>query len=357
MRINRKALPDVCVRLFVMFALAVSVIIAVNLCSGCKSTSPLASSLGSNLQVSDYKAAGEAVGEAGYYSYAFLKQDAKYAKYTQRCEEIYKALEAAQGGDADTSIDVAAINDAALQVLQVVLAAKYVPTQAALITAGARIGVGFAYNLVKQKIPEDKLSLYLDGVWQGIQNAKKNGADLISEPTEIDKLIALEPSEGCDLDCVIDKVSSRLNAGGLTEYDEKRLKNRLKVLKKQKAGTAKAFDCKDGNCIIVIDNRAIGFQTRVAQQIIDDGYADPNEEVKEGHNAYQNCKDLIERCKVLNKFGVDETRCYIRTFTIEGGVLKTIEFRMVGYEGEFVTDCVACCVYLELDNIPGDIEF
>lgn len=200
---------------------------------GCKSTSVLGSSLGNNLNVQDYKAAGEAVGEAGYYAYAYLKQDAKYAKYTTRCEELYAALEAAQGGDANQSIDVADINDAALQVLQVVLAAKYGPTQAALITAGARIGVGFAYQLVKSKIPQDKLSLYLDGVWAGIQQAKKNGADLIKEPTEIDKLVALEPSEECGINCVMDKVLSRLNAGGLTEYDEKRLKKRYKELKKQ----------------------------------------------------------------------------------------------------------------------------
>ena len=201
--------------------------------SGCKSTSVLGSSLGNNLNIADYKAAGEAVGEAGYYAYAYLKQDAKYAKYTTRCEEIYKALEAAQGGDANQSIDVADVNDAALQVLQVVLAAKYGPTQAALITAGARIGVGFAYQLVKSKIPQDKLSLYLDGVWSGIQQAKKNGADLIKEPTEIDKLVALEPSEECGINCVMDKISTRLNAGGFTEYDEKRLKKRYKELKKQ----------------------------------------------------------------------------------------------------------------------------
>lgn len=200
--------------------------------TGCQSTSTLVKPLGNTFTVADYKAAGEAVGEAGYYAYAYLKQDAKYAKYTTRCEELYAALEAAQGGDANQSIDVADINDAALQVLQVVLAAKYGPTQAALITAGARIGVGFAYQLVKSKIPEDKLSLYLDGVWAGIQNAKRNGADLIKEPTEIDKLVALEPSEECGINCVMDKISTRLNAGGLTEYDEKRLKKRYKELKK-----------------------------------------------------------------------------------------------------------------------------
>ena len=200
---------------------------------GCKTASPLGDALGSSLTVTDYKAAGEAVGEAGYYAYAYLKQDAKYEKYTKRCEEIYTALEKAQDGDASQSIDVAAVNDAALQVLQVVLAAKYGPTQAALITAGARIGVGFAYQLVKSKIPQDKLSLYLDGVWTGIQTAKANGADLIKEPTEIDKLVALEPSEECGINCVMDKISTRLNAGGLTEYDEKRLKKRYKELKKQ----------------------------------------------------------------------------------------------------------------------------
>lgn len=215
-----------------LFLLTATLCVAIAAMTGCKSTSVLGKTVGTTLTVQDYKAAGEAVGEAGYYAYAYLKQDNKYAKYTTRCEEIYAALEAAQGGDDEATIDVAAVNDAALQVLQVVLAAKYGPTQAALITAGARIGVGFAYNLVKSKIPEDKLSLYLDGVWQGIQNAKRNGADLIKEPTEIDNLIALEPSEECGLVCVIDKVSSRLNAGGLTEYDERRLKKRLKELLK-----------------------------------------------------------------------------------------------------------------------------
>ncbi len=198
--------------------------------TGCKTPSPLGNAVGSQLTVTDYKAAGEAVGNAGYYAYAFLKQDPKYEKYTSRCEELFKALEKAHEGDASASIDVAAVNDAALQVLQVVLTAKYGPTQAALITAGARLGVGFAYNLVKQKIPENKLNLYLEGVYEGIQTARKNGADLIAEPTEIDKLIAMEPSEECGINCLHDKVKARLSAGGLTEYDKKRLKKREKEL-------------------------------------------------------------------------------------------------------------------------------
>ena len=203
--------------------------------TGCTTTSPLGQAVGSQLTITDYKAAGEAVGEAGYYAYSFLKQDKKYERYTDRCEQIYDALEKAHEGNPSASIDVAAVNDAALQILQVVLTAKYGPTQAALITAGARLGVGFAYNLVKQKIPENKLNLYLEGVYEGIQTAKANGADFIAEPTEIDKLIALEPSEECGLQCIEDKIRSRLSAGGLTEYDEKRLKKRLKHFQEEKA--------------------------------------------------------------------------------------------------------------------------
>lgn len=204
-------------------------------CVGCSTTSPLGNAVGNSLTVGDYKLAGQAVGEAGYYAYSFLKQDLKYVKYTDRCEQIYTALEKAHEGNPDTNIDIAAVNDAALQVLNVVLAAKYGPTQAALITSGARLGILFATNLVRQKIPENKLNLYLEGVWQGIQTAKANGADFIAEPTEIDKLIALEPSEECGLQCIEDKIRSRLSAGGLTEYDEKRLKKRLKHFQEEKA--------------------------------------------------------------------------------------------------------------------------
>ena len=50
--------------------------------TGCKTTSPLGNAVGSQPTVTDYKAAGEAVGNAGYYAYAFLKQDPKYEKYT-----------------------------------------------------------------------------------------------------------------------------------------------------------------------------------------------------------------------------------------------------------------------------------
>ena len=200
--------------------------------TGCTTASPLGQAVDPALTVTDYKLAGQAVGEAGYYAYSFLKQDPKYVKYTDRCEKIYTALAKAHEGNPDTNIDIAAVNDAALQVLNVVLAAKYGPTQAALITSGARLGILFATNLVRQKIPENKLNLYLEGVWQGIQTAKANGADFIAEPTEIDKLIALEPTEECPINCLRDKVKARLNAGALTEYDRKRLEKREKELKK-----------------------------------------------------------------------------------------------------------------------------
>jgi len=89
------------------------------------------------------------------------------------------------------------------------------------------------YQYYKKGLKEDNLEVYLAAVWEGIEAAKKSGADIIAEPTEIDKLVALEPSEECGLICVIDKVKSRLEAGGLTDYDSKRLKKRLKELQKQ----------------------------------------------------------------------------------------------------------------------------
>jgi hypothetical protein len=210
-------------------------IVASLIWTGCTTASPLGQAAGSSLTVTDYKLAGQAVGEASYYAYSFLKQNPKYVKYTDRCEKIYTALGKAHEGNPDTNIDIAAVNDAALEVLNAVLTAKYGPSQAYLITSGARIAIIFATNLVKRKIPENKLDVYLDGVWQGIQTAKANGADFIAEPTEIDKLIALEPSEECGLQRIEDKIRSRLSAGGLTEYDEKRLKKRLKHFQEEKA--------------------------------------------------------------------------------------------------------------------------
>ena len=200
--------------------------------TSCTTASPLGQAVGSSLTVTDYKLTGQAVGEASYYAYSFLKQDQKYAKYTDRCEKIYEALKKAHEGNPDVGIDIAAVNDAALDVLNAVLTAKYGPSKAYLITSGARIAIIFATNLVKRKIPEDKLNIYLEGVYEGIQAAKADGADFIAEPTEIDTLIAMEPTEECPINCLRDKVKARLNAGGLTEYDRKRLEKREKELKK-----------------------------------------------------------------------------------------------------------------------------
>jgi hypothetical protein len=56
---------------------------------------------------------------------------------------------------------------------------------------------------------------------------------MIKQPIDIDKLIAMQPTEECSINCLRDKVSARLDAGGLSKYDEKRLKKRYKELKKQ----------------------------------------------------------------------------------------------------------------------------
>ena len=102
--------------------------------------------------------------------------------------------------------------------------------------------IALGYNYYKSNVKEDNLEIVLVSVCNGVDKAKKNGADFIAEPTEIDKLITLEPSEECNIICVMDKVRSRIDAGGLSSYDKKRLKNRLKELKKQYGKEMAAID-------------------------------------------------------------------------------------------------------------------
>jgi hypothetical protein len=103
------------------------------------------------------------------------------------------------------------------------------------VGAGSRALIMMCYQYYKRNLKEDNLEVYLAAVWEGIEAAKKSGADIIAEPTEIDKLIAMQPTEECPINCLRDKVSARLDAGGLSKYDENRLKKRLKELKKMEA--------------------------------------------------------------------------------------------------------------------------
>lgn len=215
----------------VMF-FALLIVVMINMV-GCKTATPLTDALGNTLTTQDLQTYGKLVGESGYYVYSYYKNNPKYAKEVKRCEEIYTALEKAKLNGGREGLDLAAVNDATCEIITLAATAKLGPTNGALVGAGSRALIMMFYQYYKKGLQEDNLEIYLAAVWEGIEAAKKSGADIIAEPTEIDKLIALEPSEECGLVCVIDKVKSRLEAGGLTDYDTKRLKKRLKELQKQ----------------------------------------------------------------------------------------------------------------------------
>ena len=209
-----------------------ALIVSSCLWTGCAST-PLKDALGNTLTTQDIQTYGEVVGEAGYYAYSFYKNNPKYAKEIARIEQIWQAIERAKLNGGREGLDLAAVNDATCEIITLAATAYLGPSNGALVGAGSRAALLLGYQFYKNRVKEDNLEVYLNAVYTGAGRAKKNGADLIAEPTEIDKLIALEPSEECGINCVMDKVLSRLNAGGLTEYDEKRLKKRYKELKKQ----------------------------------------------------------------------------------------------------------------------------
>ena len=214
----------------------------------CKSTTPLTDAFGKELNIGDVKIAGEGLGEGMYLAYKFLEQDKKYDTYTKRLRQIYTALEKAQAQGDATGLDVEDITNAALDVLAVVAAAEYGPTNAAAIKLASSIAVRYLVLFAKSRLPESQLEVFVNAVWTGVQRAKASGADMISEPTEIDKLIALEPSEECGINCLLDKISSRLNAGGLSKYDEKRLKKRHKELMKRYEKEMAEIEAEVGFC-------------------------------------------------------------------------------------------------------------
>lgn len=221
-------------KVFKALALMMVFAIVLFLFVGCStSKTPLKDAIGKELNIGDVKIAGEALGEGGYYAFKFIEGDEKYAKYTERIKQIYKAIEDAQKTGNTEGLDVNDLTNAALDVLTVVAAAEVGPQNAALIRMASNIALRYVILFARSRLPEDQLEVFINAVWTGVQRAKANGADFISEPTDIDKLVALEPSEECGLVCVIDKIRSRLNEGGLSDYDKKRLKARLKKLEKR----------------------------------------------------------------------------------------------------------------------------
>jgi hypothetical protein len=242
-----------------------------------------------NVLGDDYEAAGRTVGEAGYVAYTLIKDKPKYEKYAQKCEELYKALDDAE------EVKVGTVNELAIDVCRAALTTRYGYGKAMLIMEGVRIGGAVADRIIARKVDEVAAEQFLRGFKAGIDRARED-------------LVGFEIEQ--------------------KQEEEK-----------------KAFDCPDGNCTVTPSSRKVSHQLAIAQELIAGGYADPAETPADELSVtkYKNIEEFIERCRILKKYKVKLTLLYIKRFAIEGGRLKSIDFRMINEDGgEFEVDCVGC---------------
>ena len=288
--------------LFIMAALVATLVF-----TGCSSTKGGKSLLGSVKEViigDDYYSAGETLGNVSVTAYTILKGNPKYDKYTGKMEELWDALNKAEGG-----VTAGSVNELALEVAQVALTAKYGYAKSRLITTGIRIGGAVADRIIAKKVDEVAAEQFLQGFKTGIDKAL---ADLPPD--------AFAPTE---------KVEE------------------------------KAFECDGGNCDILVTDRSVKKQRAIAEQLIDEKWVKKTDLPREGmeESDYKNVSDFIERCKVLKKFGVKTTDMYIKRFkckTVQGTdgkdirSLENIEIKLIitdedtGETKEYDVKCVGC---------------
>jgi hypothetical protein len=255
----------------------------------------------------DYEVAGQMTGEAAYMAYVVMKGDPKYDKYTAKMEEIYKALEAGE----KESLVMGDLNNTFLEVMRVAMTAKYGYVKGALITDGIRIGGVIADRIVSGKIDTVKAEQYLNGVKKGVDNAIANTpADAFTEfqkPTEEDK---------------------------------------------------KIIRCEDGNCKGDLSKkRKVSYIAQAAQEFLDTGYISKDEPAKEGeHNTYENLEQLIERCKLLKKFGVKKSLLYIGEYEFKDGKCVKLDIWFENGEELLKVNCVNCIPVDELLEV-SDAEW
>ena len=251
----------------------------------------------------DYEEAGRMVGEAGYMAYVIMKGDPKYDKYTTKMEEIWAAL---QAGEKESFV-MGDLNNTFLEVMRVAMTAKYGYVKGALITDGIRIGGVLADRLMADKVDTVKMELYLKGVKEGIEHAiAATPADAFTEfqkPTEEDK---------------------------------------------------KIIRCPDGNCKGDLSNkRTVSYIAQAAQELLDSGYLDKNEEAPEGeHNKYENMEQLVERCKLLKKFGIKKSLMYIGEYEIKDGKCIKLDIWLEDDGKVLKVTCVGCMPVDELLEVP-----
>lgn len=247
---------------------------------------------------------GKTVGRGAVLAYVICKSSGKNEEALAQCEEIWKKLQADDG-----TVTIADINNLAIEMGSAAVADKEGWVYGAAVATAMQIAGAYADKAIGGQLDIDTANEFLAGLVEGAN------LTLASLPAD-----AFTPSE--------------------------------------KEESVKVFDCPEGNCTITASSRDVKYQRRLAQQLIDEERVNPDEVVKEGHNAYTNCKDLVSRCKKLRTYKVDETRCYLHHVVLdEKGMVKEIEFRMILDDTEIVTNCVGCEQYYELADLPDDIEF
>lgn len=220
-------------KVFKMLMLMMVFSIVLFLFVGCTTAStPLSNSLYQTLTQEDLKIYAEAMGELGYYLCSYYANDPKHADKIERLKTIYAAIDRAKKEGGREGLDLAALNDATAEIVALLASSQLGPAYGPMAKVGTKALLITGYNYYKSRIKNDNLEVILESAWNGVEKAKASGADFIAAPTDIDELIAMEPSEECGLQCILDKIRSRLDAGGLTAYDKKRLKKRKDELEK-----------------------------------------------------------------------------------------------------------------------------
>lgn len=246
----------------------------------------------------DYYAAGKTVGKGSVLAFHALEGNDKYSDITGKCKELWKELDSQEG-----DLNIGTINTIAIEVCRKAVTARYGWLAGTAAADALNVaGIVIDRNLAK-KIDAVAATQFVSGFHDGAEEELKNiPTDALLKPNKEDK---------------------------------------------------KPFDCPDGNCEVTITNRKVSHQIAVAQELIDGNYADKTEAAPDGEvSKYDNIAHFIERCKILQKYKVKKTDLYIKAFKIEGGVLKTISFKMILDDGkEFDVSCVGCMDIPEIADL------
>lgn len=234
----------------------------------------------------NYEAAGEIVGEAGFYAYQYLKQDKKYAEYCGKMEKVYSQIE---NGEL-TAEGIGVINEVAMLVSEEALKAKYSDAEVFLIIRAIRIAGAIADRGVSSRIDKNSADKFFNGFMIGIAKAKGQWIEPTPKPED-------EP-----------------------------------------------FICPDGNCKIdgLRYKNELAYQKALAKKLLT--YADKNEVLTEDKivTDYENLTHLIEHCEQLESYKVKKTLVVVDSFIIKDSKLTSVSFLKFSSDHWVVSTCVNC---------------